>query len=284
MADLPPGLHLPVHDGYSPHTQPKNMLPTRSRVEATTAPITHNTSALQDDSTIYESLCRGILLHSLKKYHSRSQSRVLLTHLVETFGRKSQHFCDGRYSHLWKTWIKMTPRQKLNGFPSLPYGQVSTMTTEPRREPVIPVTARGSPDTLSPTRWPHIASSPIPVRPCWPHWPLTAFSKIDVLPESIRMFHALGGSHRHNKQCTCYSICPAVWLLSHIGCRQFITMDQGWQIEPKRFQTLAKLCVIQVPLTRTHHSAANGLVDRFHWTPKVVSMYHTRSKQPTHCT
>ena len=128
-----------------------------------------------------------------------------VTLLAETIGRKSQHLCGGRYLNLWTTWIKLTPRQKLNGFPSPPYGQVSTMTTECRQEPVSPVTVRGFPYTPSPTRRLHIASSPLAVvRPCRRHWALTAFSKIDVLPES--MFLALGGSHRHEKQCTCYML------------------------------------------------------------------------------
>jgi len=102
------------------------------------------------------------------------------------------------------------------------------MTTECRQEPVSPVTVRGFRYTPSPTRRLHIASSPLAVvRPCRRHWALTAFSKIDVLPES--MFLALGGSHRHEKQCTCYMLqrmpcCVALvlnWLLSihHHGPR-----------------------------------------------------------------
>jgi hypothetical protein len=98
------------------------------------------------------------------------------------------------------------------------------------------------------------------------------------------MFHALLGSHRHDKQCTRYSARPAVWLLSHIGCLQFITTNQGREIEPKCYQTLAKLCVIKVLLTRSQHSVANGLVDHFHWTLKALSMYHTRSRRPTRST
>jgi len=85
------------------------------------------------------------------------------------------------------------------------------MNTERRQETVSPVTAWGSPDTRSPTRRLHIASSPLAVGPCQPHWALTAFSKIDVLSESIRIFHALGGSHRNNKQGTR----PVVWLFPY---------------------------------------------------------------------
>jgi hypothetical protein len=86
-----------------------------------------------------------------------------VTLLAETIGRKSQHLCSRRYSNLWTTWIKLTPKQKLNGFPSLPYGQVSTMTTECRQERVTPVTVQEFPNTLSPTRQLHIASSPLAV-------------------------------------------------------------------------------------------------------------------------
>lgn len=102
-------------------------------------------------------------------------------------------------------------RQETNGFPSLPYRQASTMTAERRQEPVSPVTAGVSPDTTSPTRRFHIASSPL-VRPRRPHWTPTGFSRIDVLPDSTRMFHALCGSNRHDKDKYCNTF-SAVWLL-----------------------------------------------------------------------
>ena len=105
------------------------------------------------------------------------ESSSTVTHLAETLGCKSRHHCDVRHSN-----------------------------TERRQETVSPVTARGSHDTRSPTRQLHIVSSPPAVHLYRPHWALTAFSKIDVLPESIRMFHALGGSKRHDKQGTCYML------------------------------------------------------------------------------
>jgi cleavage and polyadenylation specificity factor subunit 1 len=54
------------------------------------------------------------------------------------------------------------------------------------------------------------------------------------------------------------------------GCiSQTITSDQGRQFESQLFRSLAKL-----PRTTTQHPAANGLVERFHWTLKAAIMCH----------
>jgi len=46
------------------------------------------------------------------------ESSSTVTHLVQTLSRTSRHHCDGRYSNLWTIWIKLTKRQKINGFPA----------------------------------------------------------------------------------------------------------------------------------------------------------------------
>jgi cleavage and polyadenylation specificity factor subunit 1 len=65
----------------------------------------------------------------------------------------------------------------------------------------------------------------------------------------------------------------AGWI-SRFGCPQTITTDQGREVESQLFHSLAKLCGI--PLTRitVYHPAANGLVERFHWTLKAAIMCH----------
>jgi cleavage and polyadenylation specificity factor subunit 1 len=62
--------------------------------------------------------------------------------------------------------------------------------------------------------------------------------------------------------------------ISRFGCPQTITTDQGRQFESQLFHSLARLCGIQLSRTTAYHHAANGLVERFHWTPKAAIMCH----------
>jgi cleavage and polyadenylation specificity factor subunit 1 len=62
--------------------------------------------------------------------------------------------------------------------------------------------------------------------------------------------------------------------ISHFGCPQTITTDQGRQFESQLFHSLAKLCGIQLSRTTTYHPAANELLERFHWTLKAAIMCH----------
>jgi hypothetical protein len=48
--------------------------------------------------------------------------------------------------------------------------------------------------------------------------------------------------------------------ISRFGCPQTITTDEGLQFESQLFQSLARLCGIQLARTTAHHPAANGLV------------------------
>jgi transposase InsO family protein len=61
---------------------------------------------------------------------------------------------------------------------------------------------------------------------------------------------------------------------SCFGCPQTITTDQGRQFESHLFQSLARMCGIQLARTTSHHPAANGLVERFHRTLKAAIMCH----------
>jgi cleavage and polyadenylation specificity factor subunit 1 len=60
----------------------------------------------------------------------------------------------------------------------------------------------------------------------------------------------------------------------HFGCPQIITTDQGRQFESQIFQSLAKLCGIQLSRTTAHHPAVNGLVECFHRMLKAAIMCH----------
>jgi cleavage and polyadenylation specificity factor subunit 1 len=62
--------------------------------------------------------------------------------------------------------------------------------------------------------------------------------------------------------------------MSRFSCPQTITTDQGWQFESQLFQSLAKMCGIQLSRTTAHHPGGNGLVERFHRTLKVAIMCH----------
>jgi cleavage and polyadenylation specificity factor subunit 1 len=63
-------------------------------------------------------------------------------------------------------------------------------------------------------------------------------------------------------------------LISCFSCQQTITTDQGCQCESQLFQSLARLCGIQLSWTTAHHPAANGLMECFHQTLKAAIMCH----------
>jgi cleavage and polyadenylation specificity factor subunit 1 len=69
--------------------------------------------------------------------------------------------------------------------------------------------------------------------------------------------------------------------ISHFGCPQTITTDQGRQFESQLFQSLARICGIQLSRITAYHPAANGLVERFHWTMKAAIMCHVVDNQHT---
>jgi cleavage and polyadenylation specificity factor subunit 1 len=62
--------------------------------------------------------------------------------------------------------------------------------------------------------------------------------------------------------------------ISRFGCPQTITTDQGWQSELQLFQSLAKMCGIELSQMTAHHPAANGFMECFHRTLKTAIMCH----------
>jgi transposase InsO family protein len=58
--------------------------------------------------------------------------------------------------------------------------------------------------------------------------------------------------------------------ISRFGCPQTITTGQGRQFESQLFQSLGRLCGIQLSRTTAHQPAANGLVERLHRTLKAA--------------
>jgi cleavage and polyadenylation specificity factor subunit 1 len=67
--------------------------------------------------------------------------------------------------------------------------------------------------------------------------------------------------------------------ISSFGCPHTITTDQGRQFESHLFQSLARMCGIQLARTTAHHPADNGLVERFHRTLKAAIMCHADQKR-----
>jgi transposase InsO family protein len=61
--------------------------------------------------------------------------------------------------------------------------------------------------------------------------------------------------------------------ISHIGCPQ-TTTDQKWQFELQLFQSLAKMCGIQLSWTTAHHPAVSRPLEPFHQTLKAAIMCH----------
>jgi len=62
--------------------------------------------------------------------------------------------------------------------------------------------------------------------------------------------------------------------ISHFGCPQTITTDQGRQFKSQLFHSLAKMCGIHLSRTTPHHPTANGLVKCLHRTLKAAIMCH----------
>jgi transposase InsO family protein len=62
--------------------------------------------------------------------------------------------------------------------------------------------------------------------------------------------------------------------ISRFGCPQTITTGQGSQFESQLFQSVARLCGIQLSPITAHQPAANGFLERFHRTLKAAIMCH----------
>jgi transposase InsO family protein len=93
---------------------------------------------------------------------------------------------------------------------------------------------------------------------------LTAVDRFTRLPEVIPIPDITADTVAHAKLTS--------WI-SHFGCLQTIATDQGRQFESQLFQSLAKMCGIQLSRTTAHHPTANGLVEHFH-TLKAAIMCH----------
>jgi transposase InsO family protein len=67
--------------------------------------------------------------------------------------------------------------------------------------------------------------------------------------------------------------------ISHLGCLQTITTNQGHLFQPQLFHSLAKLCGIQLSWTTDRHPAANGFEERFHQMLKAATMCHANQER-----
>jgi cleavage and polyadenylation specificity factor subunit 1 len=62
--------------------------------------------------------------------------------------------------------------------------------------------------------------------------------------------------------------------ISLFGCSQTSTTDQGRHFQSQLFQSLARMCGIQIARTTAHQNAANGLVESFHRALKAAIICH----------
>jgi cleavage and polyadenylation specificity factor subunit 1 len=60
--------------------------------------------------------------------------------------------------------------------------------------------------------------------------------------------------------------------IARFRCLLTITTDQGWQFESHLFHALARICGIHLSCMTAFHPAANGLVERMHWSLKAAIM------------
>jgi len=65
----------------------------------------------------------------------------------------------------------------------------------------------------------------------------------------------------------------SVWI-SHFGCPQQITTDQGRQFEARLFKTLATITGSSLTLTTAWHPASSGMIERLHHQLKAALMCH----------
>jgi transposase InsO family protein len=66
--------------------------------------------------------------------------------------------------------------------------------------------------------------------------------------------------------------------ITHFGCPQNITTDQGRQFESQLFHSLATMCGIHLSRTTGFHPAANGLVERMHRSLKAAIMCRAQKR------
>jgi transposase InsO family protein len=106
--------------------------------------------------------------------------------------------------------------------------------------------------------------SPLPTSAGYTYW-LTAVDRFTRWPEVIPIPDITADIVAH--------ALLTGWM-SRFGCPQSITTDKGCQFKSQLFQSLARMCGIQLAQTTAHHPAANGLVERFHRTLKAAIMRH----------
>ena len=126
----------------------------------------------------------------------------------------------------------------------------------------------------------HTFSSPIPTHPHRPGWTTASLGRISILPYCHRPFYTRWPEVIPISDITAETVARALlsgWI-SHFGCPQTITTDQGRQFESQIFHCLANICGIHISRTTPHHPAANGLVERLHRTMKAAIMCHANEQ------
>jgi hypothetical protein len=121
--------------------------------------------------------------------------------------------------------------------------------------------------------------SPSPARPHRPHAAHSDVSRLHILPHCSRPLHLLARSRPHPghpANNVAYALLTS-WI-SSFGCPQTITTDLRHQIKSQLLQSLPRPCGIPLLWTTAHHTAANGLMECFHWTLKAATMCHTNQQ------
>jgi cleavage and polyadenylation specificity factor subunit 1 len=167
------------------------------------------------------------------------------------------------------------PKQQQSWLHSVLYGQAFRMIAAPGHMHASPASTPKFPDTVTPlgdftppvARFLHVhidLVGTLPTSAGYTYW-LTAVDCFVHWLEVVPIPNITAN--------TVARALLTVWIF-RFGCPQTITTDQGHQFETQLFQSLVRLCGVQLSWTIAHHATTNGHAECFHRTLKAAIMCH----------